>query len=190
MHRLWPLTGRDEESGVIAELINGDGYRGVVLAGRPGVGKSRLGREAVAAAADSGLVRYVAATATGRSVPLGAFAQWTDRFEGTPLALAASVISSLTTGVDDRSLLIFVDDAHLLDELSALVVHQLVVQQTAVVIATIRTGEHAPDAVTALWKEGLVRRLELDLLFGRIRRAAGDSARYLRTAIVPTAFGD
>lgn len=178
MQSLWPLIGRDEESGVIAELINGGGYSGVVLAGRPGVGKSRLAREAVAAAAESGWsVRSVAATATGRSVPLGAFAQWTEQFEGTPLALASSVISALTAGADDSRLLIFVDDAHLLDELSALVVHRLVVQQTAVVIATIRSGQQAPDAVTALWKEGLVRRLELQPL------SRGESDELLGSAL-------
>ncbi len=161
----WPLIGRTEESGAIAELIGGESSRGVVIAGRAGVGKSRLAREAVTAAIASGWdVRRVAATATGRSVPLGAFAQWTDDVEGTPLALARRVIGALTVESENRRLLVSVDDAHLLDDLSALVVHQLVVQQSAAVIATIRSRHPAPDAVTALWKDGLVRRLELQPL--------------------------
>ena len=97
----WPLTGRAEEFGVIAELLVSEEYRGIALAGRPGVGKSRLAREAVLGAAESGwTVRHVAATATGRSVPLGAFAQWTDDFDGAPLALARRVIGALTDGAD------------------------------------------------------------------------------------------
>jgi DNA-binding CsgD family transcriptional regulator len=178
MHELWPLTGRDEESCVIAELIDGHDFRGVLLAGRAGVGKSRLARDAAAAAAASGWsVRHVAATATGRSVPLGAFAQWTDDVEGTPLALARRVIAALTAGVQTGRLVVAVDDAHLLDELSALVVHQLVVRESAVVIATVRNGQSAPDAVTALWKDGLLRRLELQPL------SRSESDQLLRTAL-------
>lgn len=165
MQARWPLTGRDDESSVIAELLVGDEYRGVAVTGRAGVGKSRLARETTATAAASGwTVRQVAATATGRSVPLGAFAPWADEHEGTPLALARRVIDALTSGADPDRLLVSVDDAHLLDELSALVLHQLVVQQSARVIVTIRSGQPAPDAVTALWKDRLVRRLELQPL--------------------------
>jgi DNA-binding CsgD family transcriptional regulator len=57
-----------------------------------------------------------------------------------------------------------VDDAHLLDELSAVLVHQLVLRQAATVVLTLRTGEAAPDAVTALWKDGHLTRLELQPL--------------------------
>jgi hypothetical protein len=41
----WPLTGRDEELSILVGLIEGrDQGAGVVIAGRPGVGKTRLGR--------------------------------------------------------------------------------------------------------------------------------------------------
>ena len=52
----------------------------------------------------------------------------------------------------------------LLDDLSALIVHQLALQDAASVIATVRTGEPAPDAVTALWKDSLLRRMDLQPL--------------------------
>lgn len=42
--------------------------------------------------------------------------------------------------------------------------HQLVLQDVASVITTVRTGEPTPDAVTALWKDSLLRRLELQPL--------------------------
>ena len=58
-------------------------------------------------------------------------------------------------------LLVAVDDAHLLDDLSAFVLHQLVLRGAARVVATISSGETVPDAVSALWKEGHLRRLEL-----------------------------
>jgi len=165
MPSTWPLTGRAEEMSVVTELIRGAGFGGIAIAGRAGVGKSRLAREAISAATASGwAVRQVAATATGRPLPLGTFAPWTDDFDGAPLTLARRVIRALTADTPSERLLVLVDDAHLLDDLSALVVHQLVVQRAATVIVTIRSGQPAPDAVTALWKDGLIQRIELQPL--------------------------
>src|SRR5262249_10555771 len=139
--------------------------RGVALAGKAGIGKSRLAREAVLAAAAAGwTVRSIAATATSRPIPLRAFSQWTDDAESAPFALARRVVEALTDVAHPDRLLVFVDDAHLLDELSALVLHQLVHSRAAAVILTVRTGEAAPAAVTALWKDGLLRLRELEPL--------------------------
>ncbi|WP_164984075.1 helix-turn-helix transcriptional regulator, partial [Cellulomonas endophytica] len=57
--------------------------------------------------------------------------------------------------------LLVVDDAHLLDELSALVVHRAVVRGALPVVVTLRSDEPAPDAVTALWKDDLLPRWDL-----------------------------
>ncbi|HVQ52882.1 MAG TPA: helix-turn-helix transcriptional regulator, partial [Mycobacterium sp.] len=57
-----------------------------------------------------------------------------------------------------------VDDAHLLDDLSAFTVHQLVTRRLATVILTIRSGESPPDAITAIWKDHHLERLELQPL--------------------------
>ena len=161
----WPLTGRGEELRVIGDVLNGSERRGVVVAGQAGVGKTRLARAAAERAARSGwTVHHVAGTATGRQVTLGAFARWADPTDTSPLSLARKLFGKLTAANSGAPLLIMVDDAHLLDDLSALVVHQLVLQDIARVIATIRAGETAPDAVTALWKDGQLRRLELQPL--------------------------
>jgi DNA-binding CsgD family transcriptional regulator len=161
----WPLTGRAEELRLIGEALTGGEYKGMVVAGAAGVGKTRLARAAADAAARSGwLVRRVAGTATGRAVTLGAFARWAGESDMSSLALARRVFAGLTSGTSGAPLLVLVDDAHLLDDLSALIVHQLVLQEAASVIATIRTGEPAPDAVTALWKDSLLRRMELQPL--------------------------
>src|ERR1700761_3730238 len=162
----WPLTGRTEELKIIAgALCPDEPYTGVVIAGSPGVGKTRLAREAAAIAADRGwAVRWVAGTVAAQSVPLGALAQWADRFEGNPLQLVGSVIATITASPDRARVLIVVDDARLLDHLSAFVLHQVVLRRAASVIVTIRTGAPAPDAVTALWKDGHLQRLDLQPL--------------------------
>jgi DNA-binding CsgD family transcriptional regulator len=159
------MIGRDHEIGEIVRSLTDDAVRGVALAGKAGVGKSRLAREAVAAAAADGwTVRSVAATATSHPIPLGAFSQWTDDVQSEPFALARRVVEALTDGTHPDRLLVFVDDAHLLDDLSALVLHQLVHSRAAAVILTVRTGEAAPAAVTTLWKDGLLRGRELEPL--------------------------
>src|SRR5690606_31655833 len=60
-----------------------------------------------------------------------------------------------------RDLLLFVDDAHLLDDASATLVHQVAATGAATVLATVTAGEPAPDAVVALWKDGLAERVEI-----------------------------
>ena len=160
------LTGRAEELNIIADVLCGyDGHAGMAIAGRAGVGKTRLAREALAADAELGwVVRSVVGTVAARSIPLGAFAQWTDRLDGDPLQLVGGVIATVTTSRGGAPVLVAVDDAHLLDSMSAFVVHQLALRGAATVITTIRTGEPAPDAVTTLWKDGHLRRLDLQPL--------------------------
>jgi DNA-binding NarL/FixJ family response regulator len=61
-------------------------------------------------------------------------------------------------------LVVGIDDAHLLDELSVTLVHQLALTRAACLVLTVRTGEPAPDPVVTLWKNGLADRLELQQL--------------------------
>ncbi|MCV7175935.1 LuxR C-terminal-related transcriptional regulator [Mycolicibacterium sphagni] len=161
----WPLTGRAEELRVIGESLGDDEHRGMIVAGPAGVGKTRLARAAADEAAQLGWsVHHLAGTASGKSVTLGAFAQWADDADPSPLALARRVLAGLRSDSADAPLLVLVDDAHLLDDVSAMVVHQIVLQNAASVIATIRTGEPTSDAVTRLWKDGLLGRLDLQPL--------------------------
>ena len=67
----------------------------------------------------------------------------------------------LGEGPDGGRLVLFVDDAHLLDDASATLVHQVATTGNAIVLATVRTGEPAPDPVVALWKDGLAERVEV-----------------------------
>lgn len=118
-------------------------------------------------AASGWAVSRLAGTTSGRSVPLSPFAAWVDDFDANPLAITRQVLTALRAGAGAAPLLVAVDDAHLLDDLSALVVHQLVSQDMAPpvrVIATARTAEPTPDAVSTLWKDGVLRRLELQPL--------------------------
>ncbi|MGH3766808.1 MAG: LuxR C-terminal-related transcriptional regulator [Pseudonocardiaceae bacterium] len=166
MAATWLLTGRAEELRVISHLTRRrDGPTGVVLAGAAGVGKTRLAREALAAAEQRGAsTRWAVATASARALPLGAFAATLGVVGPDPARLVRQAGDALLAGAGRAGVIVGVDDAHLLDELSAMLVHQLVLRRAVTMVLTLRTGETAPDAVTALWKEGHLARLELQPL--------------------------
>jgi hypothetical protein len=160
------LVGRDEELRLITESLRGNTQPGgVAIIGPSGVGKTRLAREAAAIAAETGAaVRWTAGTQSAQTIPLGAFSQWAPIGDGGALQVVSAVIDALTTPEDGGYPLVAVDDAQLLDDLSAFVLHQLVIRKAAPVVITIRSGEPVPDAVTALWKDGYLRLLELQPL--------------------------
>ena len=167
MIRQWPLIGRSEELAVIADGTRAsvDRARGIVLSGSAGVGKTRLAREAVAALGPRTARRHwIVGTASSRSVPLGAFADIASDFGPDPLRRVREVIDGLIGEAADGQVIVGVDDAHLLDDLSAFTVHQLVTRRLASVILTIRSGESPPDAITAIWKDQHLERLELQPL--------------------------
>jgi DNA-binding CsgD family transcriptional regulator len=163
--RAWPLVGRDEELRFVATALRSRTSRGgVVLAGAAGVGKTRLAREALQRAAAQGRqIRWAYGTASARSTPLGAFEGLLGDLGSNPNQIVPRAVEALTSSTGPRPL-IAVDDAHELDELSALVVHSLVVRGAATVLVTLRSAERAPDAVTALWKDEHLPRLELQAL--------------------------
>src|SRR2546423_8152178 len=140
-----------------------------MIAGPAGVGKTRLALEGLRLAEAAGMVGVrVTATRAAAALPFGALA---------PLLPAAH--HGETGAVDDRAdllrrsaaalieraeggrLALLVDDAHLLDDASATLIHQLAAGIGAFVVATLVTGEVAPEPVTSLWKDGVVERLEL-----------------------------
>jgi DNA-binding NarL/FixJ family response regulator len=159
----WPLVGRLSELRAIdAAVHRADGGRGVVLAGAAGVGKTRLARAALAGARRRGvLTRWVAGSESARTVPLGAFASVLPSVGADPFRALGQASDALLAGAGQQGALVVVDDAHLLDELSATLVHQLAVGAAATVVLTVRTGEPAPDAVRAVWKDAYLDRLEV-----------------------------
>ena len=165
MAKAWPLVGRDEELRfIVAALRSRTSRAGAVLAGAAGVGKTRLAREALKRAAGQRTeTRWAYGTASARSTPLGAFEGLLGDLGSDPAQIVRRAVETLGSSFGPRPL-IAVDDAHELDELSAVVVHNLAVRGAATVLVTLRSGEEAPDTITALWKDEHVPRLELQAL--------------------------
>ncbi|MDT5351338.1 MAG: hypothetical protein QOH91_4625 [Mycobacterium sp.] len=172
-----PLTGRDNELGIIRRALSGAGnHSGVVIAGAPGVGKTWLAREALRRAEASGeRTKWIVGTDSAHALPLGAFIGSLGEAMSDPLTNVRRVISSFVAQQRRGRVVVGVDDAHLLDGLSALVVHQLAQSGGARLVVTIRTGSDEPDAVTALWKDGLLVRLDLEPLSATATREVIES---------------
>ncbi|WP_433367747.1 LuxR C-terminal-related transcriptional regulator [Streptosporangium sp. CA-115845] len=60
-----------------------------------------------------------------------------------------------------RESVLVVDDAHLLDDASATLVHELALGGRTRLLVTVREGEPAPEGVSRLWEENLLPRLAL-----------------------------
>lgn len=158
-----PLSGRDSELGIIRRALSGAGkHSGVVIAGAAGVGKTKLALEVLRRAEASGeRTKWIVGTESASALPLGAFIGALGDEMSDPLANVRLVINSFVAQQRQRRVLIGVDDAHLLDGLSAMVVHQLAQSGGVRLVVTVRIGLDEPDAVTALSKDGLLERLDL-----------------------------
>jgi DNA-binding CsgD family transcriptional regulator len=161
--RTWPFVGRE----ALAERVTGhlDADRSVVLVGAAGMGKTRVAAAVADAVAASGAsVHRIAASPAASPLPLAPFARLAGDASGA--AAVQAVLDAL--GADGRSgpadPLLVVDDLHLLDDASAIVLHQLLVSGRIRVLATLRTGAPAPAAVTTLRREHDVIEVEVERL--------------------------
>ncbi|MBL1072875.1 helix-turn-helix transcriptional regulator [Nocardia sp. 2] len=157
MARNWPMVERENELESIRAALTGNECVGAVLTGDAGVGKTTLARQATAAV--GGSIRWVAGTESARSIPLGVFAHMVGVYTAhDPVTFMAAAREALLA---DGHTIIGVDDAHLLDQLSATLLLQLAIDKAAHIVATVRSGVQVPDAVTSLWKDGHLLRIDL-----------------------------
>jgi DNA-binding CsgD family transcriptional regulator len=161
----WPFVGRQEELVLLAQAMRDPTAGGLVLAGPAGVGKTRLALEALSRADPAMFViRRAVATQATRPIPFGALASLLPA-ELPPASNRVNLLrlaaEALLSAAGHRRLVVAIDEAQLLDELSAALVHQLVRGKAAFVLVMVRAGELAPDPITALWRNRLVERVDL-----------------------------
>jgi DNA-binding CsgD family transcriptional regulator len=164
-------VGRTDELRRLHALVGEDRHRGAILVGSAGVGKTRVALELLRAVEERGYpTARVTATRSASILPFGALAPvlpGDTRASGAVDDFAWLLHRSaadLAASAGEWRLILFVDDAHLLDEASAALLHHLAVVGSAFVLLTLRTGEPVGDAVVALWRDGLAERIELAAL--------------------------
>lgn len=145
----WQFTGREDELELIRRSLTA-GRHGIVVTGPAGCGKTRLVTEAVRG---SDRVRAAGTPETGH-IPFAAFAHL------LPEAVSLHRAVQLLSGVR----LLVVDDAHLLDDASAALVHQLAVHGRTRLVVVAADGGPCPGAISRLWTGELLPRLALEPL--------------------------
>jgi DNA-binding NarL/FixJ family response regulator len=144
---------------------------GALISAPQGIGKTRLAMECLEMARRQGFATArVTASVAASGVPLGALAPLLPAEDppGAGVAdrsqLLRHSVRTLSERANGARLVLLVDDAHLLDDLSATVVQQLVLTSAAFVLATVRSEEPSSAAMLGLWKDGLVDRLDIGAL--------------------------
>lgn len=149
LHTPWPFTGRTDELELVRRSLTA-GRGGTVVTGPAGCGKTRLVTEAVRGTDCA----RAAGTPETREIPFAAFAHL------LPEAVTLNRAVQLLSGVR----LLLVDDAHLLDDASAALVHQLAVHGRTRLLVVAAEGVPVPGAVSRLWSGELLPRLSLEPL--------------------------
>lgn len=145
----WPFTGRDDELELVRRSVT-SARHGIVVTGPAGSGKTRLVTEAVRGSDCA----KVAGTPETRRIPFAAFAHLLP--ENVSLHRAVQLLSGTR--------LLLVDDAHLLDDASAGLVHQLAVHGRTRLLVVATDGAPVPGAISRLWTGELLPRLSLEPL--------------------------
>lgn len=180
MPKIWPLVPRRALDEVHAAL--GRNPAGIALLGNEGVGKTTLAAQG-AALLDRGEPVWAVGTATQSMIPFGAFGPLLDVHDvGKPAAMIRSAADSLLARADSAP--IIVDNARLLDPLSASLVYHLAQQAAAgagsPLIVTVRSVLRVPQVVAALWNDGLLERVDV-LPFNAAEAAAAVTAAGIDT---------
>lgn len=173
------------------EAATGASGCGLIFGGAPGIGKSRLLRS-VTENLDPARYALVAVTGTAATAGLS-LASLAPALPGdlvvspqngvgpntvaSHAGLVRWALDALHRLAAGRPIVLAVDDTHLLDPLSAALVHHLARTRQATVIGTIRTGAPTPEPVRALWIDDLVDRVDLGPL------SAGDTADLLQAVL-------
>ncbi|MFI7702062.1 LuxR C-terminal-related transcriptional regulator [Nonomuraea sp. NPDC049480] len=160
----WPLLGREREMAKLTAALATGASGGGVLIGAAGMGRTRLAREVAATATRSGrATEWLVATRAAASLPFGATLSLLplDEPVAEPYAFIRGVIRHMDALAQPYPPVVCIDDAHLLDDASAVLIHQLALRKLAFLLITVRQEEPVPDAVVALWKDGHLEPIEL-----------------------------
>lgn len=157
------FVGRRREVGLIGDALGDPASAGVVLIGESGVGKTALARHALETAQAAGFMTVtVRATRAASSIPFGALEPIVgDELGEGSVGVLRSARERILAIAGGSPLVLLVDDAQLLDDMSATLVLQLAGEENVFVLATVRSGPDVPDPVTALWKDAGARRVDV-----------------------------
>ena len=161
----WPLVGRAGELADFRKALADRSRGGVLIFGPAGVGKTRLAEEFLAVAEGAGRdTGRATASATAAQVPLGALAHLLPAGVGSDRCDAVALFDGVVQTFrppGGAPLVLLVDDLHVLDRTSLMLLTQLMDAGAVFLVGTVRTGEPVPDTLAALWRGDRLIRVDL-----------------------------
>ncbi|UWX97961.1 LuxR family transcriptional regulator [Arthrobacter zhaoxinii] len=150
------------------------GGAGAVILGRPGVGKTAVLRAAADRLQADFHIIPIRGSAISARTPYGALALLLSGLpegaEQDPLQLLRELNRCLTARAGQGRILVTVDNADRLDRFSIMVLSQLLRRGTIAVLAAASIQWEANPELVGLWSEGLLERVDLELLTERQTR--------------------
>ena len=156
---IWPLFGRERLLADLRATIDSGTH--VVLSAVAGAGKTRVADELLRVYRATGVITGRVVASPASPLPLAPFSLLLDgRTDGDPVTGVLDALEATgRSGAGEPVLL--VDDVHLLDDASSVVVHQLATSGRVRIIATMRTATELPPAIARLRREPTVRTIDV-----------------------------
>lgn len=193
----WPEIGRVLEVEHVSKLLNDPDCQGVMLLGELGVGKTWIGKRALASL-DVEVVP-LRATALVADIPMGALGPLLARLPERPTD-AIAALQMLVQYFGARSnivpIVLEIDDAHHLDDASAMVITQLVLGGQVKLLATGRPAPMPHVELMELVNEGYLTVVRVEPMesttVSRLVRGFfhGQVSRQLESAVVGAVGGN
>ncbi|WP_427133190.1 LuxR C-terminal-related transcriptional regulator [Pseudarthrobacter sp. S9] len=159
-----PFT-RQQIVAEVVETLTSDSGCGIVLVGDHGAGKSFIAQRALEQLGEDYLVVQVRGSSISSKLPYGALSVLLNDLDASHLEHPLMVLRGLTQLLhnksEGRSIVLFVDNAHDLDELSSMMVAQLSAGAHVTLLAVCVDLPHVGGDIMGLWKDDLLRRVDL-----------------------------
>lgn len=160
-----PFARQQVVAEVVETLTSGSGC-GIVLVGEHGAGKSFIAQRALEQLGEDYLVVQVRGSSISSKLPYGALSVLLNDLDASHLEHPLMVLRGLTqllhTKAEGRGIVLFVDNAHDLDELSSMMVAQLSAGAHVTLLAACVDLPHVGGDIMGLWKDDLLRRVDLE----------------------------
>ncbi len=164
----WPLVGRSAEIDYAHNALVQDPGGGVVLVGQAGVGKTFIARRVSGDLARDFEVLYLRGSTAIADTPYGVLsmvlAQLDEETSANPLLLLSSLQSRFHPGTEGARTLMVLDNIEDFDDFSAMVIAHLVRVGSVRILGICSDMQRAPLELFNLWKDDVVRRLDVEPL--------------------------
>lgn len=157
--------GRHGVVAAVRQVFETGAASGAIIVGEYGVGKTFVARQVVESIAHDSLILSLRCSPITATMQYGALSpvlnELGDISLDNPLSVLRDVSKSLKERGKGRRVVFFVDNIQSLDDHSAMIITQLAASGTAKILAACDSLSSAPSEIIGLWRDGLMRRVDL-----------------------------